>query len=127
MLSVLIVALAANSEASATLPLEEPYGKLEFFTAPRALGRVSVRRMCRIARDPSSLRSRKMGVVLRCYDGVGAYDWIAIPLISHLYAVEQPEDEPLFADAKMVASCTIAIVEDIWRRCSNSNSNVIRP
>jgi hypothetical protein len=42
-------------------------------------------------------------VVLSRYDGVGGYDWIAIPLVPHLYAVERPEDVPLFADAKMVA------------------------
>src|SRR5882762_11375304 len=33
MLSVLVVGLATNSGASATLLLEEPYGKLGFFTA----------------------------------------------------------------------------------------------
>jgi len=32
---------------------------------------------------------------------VGGYDWVAIPLIPYLYAVERPEDVPLFADAKM--------------------------
>jgi len=42
-----------------------------------------------------------MGVVLSRYDGVGGYDWIAIPLIPYLYAVERSEDVPLFADAKM--------------------------
>jgi hypothetical protein len=41
--------------------------------------------------------------VLSRYDGVGGYDWIAIPLVPYLYAVERPEDLPLFADAKMVA------------------------
>jgi hypothetical protein len=41
------------------------------------------------------------GVVLSRYDGVGGYDWVAIPLVPYLYAVERPEDVPLFADAKM--------------------------
>jgi hypothetical protein len=41
--------------------------------------------------------------VLSCYDGVAGCDWIAIPLAPYLYAVERPEDVPLFADAKMVA------------------------
>jgi hypothetical protein len=41
------------------------------------------------------------GVVLSRYDGVGGYDWVAIPLIPYLYAVERPEDVPLFANAKM--------------------------
>jgi len=52
-----------------------------------------------------------MGVVLSRYDGVGGYDWIAIPLVPYLYAVERPEDVPLFADAKIVA-----FLRDRYRR-----------
>ena len=44
----------------------------------------------------------EQGIVISRYDGVGGYDWVAIPLIPYLYAVEQPEDVPLFVDAKMV-------------------------
>jgi hypothetical protein len=51
------------------------------------------------------------GIVLSRYDGVAGYDWIAIPLIPYLYAVERPEDVPLFADAKMVA-----FLRDRYRR-----------
>jgi len=40
--------------------------------------------------------------VISRYDGVGGYDWVAIPLIPYLYAVEQPDDIPLFVDPKMV-------------------------
>ena len=39
------------------------------------------------------------------------YDWVAIPLIPYLYAVERPEDVPLFADAKMTA-----FLRDRYRR-----------
>lgn len=53
--------------------------------------------------------------MLSRYDGVAEYDWIAIPLVPYLYAVERPEDVPLFADAKMVAFLGIAIAGDIWR------------
>ena len=35
---------------------------------------------------------------------MGGYDWIAIPLIPYLYAVEQPEQVPLYVNAEMVAS-----------------------
>jgi len=52
-----------------------------------------------------------MGVVLSRYDGGGGYDWIAIPLVPYLYAVERPEDVPLFADAKIVA-----FLRDRYRR-----------
>jgi hypothetical protein len=50
-------------------------------------------------------------VVLSRYDGVRGYDWIAIPLVPYLYAVERPEDVALFADAKMVA-----FLRDRYRR-----------
>ncbi len=51
------------------------------------------------------------GVVISRYDGVRGYDWVAIPLIPYLYAVERPEDMPLFADAKMTA-----FLRDRYRR-----------
>ncbi len=111
MLSVLVVALAANSAASATLLLEEPYGKLGFFTAT---GHSAVYLSGVCAESPVILRRcvpGEMGVVLSRYDGVGGYDWIAIPLVPYLYAVEHPEDVPLFADAKIVA-----FLRDRYRR-----------
>jgi len=49
--------------------------------------------------------------VLSRYDGVGGYDWIAIPLVPYFYAVERAEDVPLFADAKIVA-----FLRDRYRR-----------
>jgi hypothetical protein len=49
--------------------------------------------------------------VISRYDGVGGYDWVAIPLIPYLYAVERAEDVPLFANAKMAA-----FLRDRYRR-----------
>jgi hypothetical protein len=51
------------------------------------------------------------GVVLSRYDGIAGYDWIAIPLIPYLYAVDRLEAIPLFADAKLVA-----FLRDQYRR-----------
>lgn len=51
------------------------------------------------------------GVVLSRYDGIAGHDWIAIPLIPYLYAVDRPEAIPLFADAKLVA-----FLRDQYRR-----------
>jgi hypothetical protein len=48
--------------------------------------------------------------VVSRYDVVDGYDWIAIPLLPYLYAVERPEDVPLFADAK-----TVAFLRDRYR------------
>jgi hypothetical protein len=48
-------------------------------------------------------REGELGVVISRYNKVGGHDWIAIPLIPYLYAVENPDDVPLFANAKLVA------------------------
>ncbi len=100
-LITLLVLASPFANASATLLLEEPYGKLGFFTAT---GHAAVYLSGICAETPVVLRRcapGETGVVISRYDGVGGYDWIAIPLIPYLYAVERPEDVPLFADAKM--------------------------
>jgi hypothetical protein len=97
--------------SSATLLLEEPYGKLGFFTAT---GHAAVYLSGVCAETPLVLRPcapGELGVVISRYDGVGGYDWVAIPLIPYLYAVERPEDIPLFVDPKMVT-----FLRDQYRR-----------
>jgi len=101
-LAVVVLACASHAGASATLLLEEPYGKMGFFTAT---GHAAVYLSDVCADTPLVLRPcapGETGVVISRYDGVGGYDWIAIPLTAYLYAVDRPEDVPLFADAKMV-------------------------
>ena len=88
--------------SSATLLLEEPYGKMGFFTAT---GHAAVYLSGVCAETPLVLRAcapGELGAVISRYDGVHGYDWMAVPLIPYLYAVEKPEDVPLFADPKMV-------------------------
>lgn len=102
LLALMALACASLSQASATLLLEEPYGKLGFFTAT---GHAAVYLSGVCADSPLVLRPcepGETGVVISRYDGVDGYDWVAIPLIPYLYAVDRPEDIPLFADAKMV-------------------------
>lgn len=109
---VLVSACACLASASsATLLLEEPYGKMGFFTAT---GHAAVYLSGVCAETPLVLRPcapGELGAVISRYDGVGGYDWVAIPLIPYLYAVEQPDDIPLFADPKMVA-----FLRDQYRR-----------
>jgi hypothetical protein len=109
---VVLAAMSASlAHASATLLLEEPYGKLGFFTAT---GHAAVYLSGVCAETPLVLRAcapDELGVVLSRYDGVGGYDWVAIPLIPYLYAVERPEDIPLFADAKLTS-----FLRDQYRR-----------
>ena len=97
--------------ASATLLLEEPYGRMGFFTAT---GHAAVYLSGVCADSPLVLRPcapGETGVVISRYDAIGGYDWLAIPLIPYLYAVDRPQDVPLFADAKMVA-----FLRDRYRR-----------
>jgi hypothetical protein len=108
---VLVSTCASLAGASATLLIEEPYGTLGFFT-PTGHAAVYLSGVC--AETPLILRKcapGETGVVISRYDGVGKHDWIAIPLIPYLYAVERPEDVPLFADTKMVA-----FLRDRYRR-----------
>ena len=109
--SAVILAAAALAHASATLLLEEPYGHMGFFTGT---GHAAVYLSNICADDPRTLRpcaEGETGTVLSRYDGVNGYDWLAVPLIPYLYAVDRPEDIPLFADAKMVA-----FLRDSYRR-----------
>ena len=108
---LLLCGCAAFARSSATLLLEEPYGKLGFFTAT---GHAAVYLSGVCAETPLVLRPcnpGESGVVLSRYDGIGKHDWVAIPLIPYLYAVDGAEDVPLFADAKMTA-----FLRDRYRR-----------
>jgi hypothetical protein len=108
---LMVLACASFAGASATLLLEEPYGRLGFFTAT---GHAAVYLSGVCADTPLVLRRcapGETGVVLSRYDQVGGHDWVAIPLIPYLYAVERPEDVPLFANAKMAA-----FLRDRYRR-----------
>ncbi len=100
-----------HARAEATLFLGEPYG---YDGALAGTGHASVylSRVC--AASPVVLRlcaPGETGVVLSRYRGIGGYDWIAIPLIPYLYAVEKQEDIPLFVDAKL-----LAFLRDRYRR-----------
>ena len=111
-LAVMVLASASLAGASATLLLEEPYGRMGFFTAT---GHAAVYLSGVCADNPLILRRcapGETGVVLSRYDRVSGYDWVAIPSIPYLYAVvERPEDVPLFANAKMAS-----FLRDLYRR-----------
>ncbi len=114
-LIALAMALASASlaSASATLLLEEPYGHMGFFTGTGHAA-VYLSNICADNDTPQVLRpchEGETGVVLSRYDRIAGYDWLAIPLIPYLYAVDRPEDVPLFADAKMTA-----FLRDSYRR-----------
>ena len=98
-------------QAGATLFLGEPYG---YDGALAGTGHAAVYLSHVCATSPVILRlcgPGETGIVLSRYRGIGGYDWIAIPRIPYLYAVEKPEDVPLFADKKLVA-----FLRDRYRR-----------
>jgi hypothetical protein len=91
--------------------LEEPYSYDGRF-AGTGHAAIYLPRIC--ADTPVTLRRCQPGedgVVISRYDDIAGYDWLAIPLIPYLYAVEEPEAVPLLVDAK-----TVAFLRDQYRR-----------
>ena len=100
-----------RAHAGATLFLGEPYGYDGVFAGT---GHAAIYLSGVCATSPVVLRRcapGETGIVLSRYRGVGGLDWIAIPLIPYLYALEKVEDVPLFADKKLVA-----FLRDCYRR-----------
>jgi hypothetical protein len=111
LLFFLLAACAPEARANATVLLEEPYS---YDGALAGTGHTAVylTRVC--AANPVTLRRcnpGEHGVVISRYTRIADYDWIAIPLVPYLYAVENPEDVPLYADPKLVA-----FLRDQYRR-----------
>src|ERR1700675_3822407 len=95
--------LAPLANADATILLEEPYS-YDGALAGTGHAAVYLNRVC--AASPTVLRRcglGERGVVISRYTRIGGYDWIAIPLIPYLYAVDNPEDVPLYANSKLAA------------------------
>jgi hypothetical protein len=93
----------AESRAQATLLLEEPYSYDGTF-AGTGHAAIYLSRIC--AETPTMLRrcqAGENGVVVSRYDGIAGHDWLAIPLIPYLYAVDRVENIPLFVNPKLVA------------------------
>ena len=103
-LGLVLLALSAPSEtfADAALLLEEPYGAFGSMN-PTGHAAVYLARIC--AATPTVLRRcepGETGVVISRYRHVAGRDWLAIPLIPYLYAVDRAEDAPAFANARAV-------------------------
>jgi len=84
------------------LLLEQPYG---FFGLMNPTGHNAVyfERIC--AQTPVELRRcepGEMGAVIARYQGISGYDWVAIPLVPYLYAVENASDVPTRVDRETV-------------------------
>ncbi|HME12357.1 MAG TPA: hypothetical protein VKF79_05835 [Candidatus Acidoferrum sp.] len=101
----------APARADITVLLEEPYA-VDGELAGTGHTAVYLNNVC--ASSPTVLRRcqpGETGVVLSRYHHIAGYDWLAIPLLPYLYAIERPEDIPLIADAKIEAA-----MRDAYRR-----------
>src|SRR5580698_9789675 len=103
LLAALMVLTSVSAHAGeAALLLEEPYGSFGFFN-PTGHAAIYLSDVC--AETPTHLRRcepGERGVVLSRYHAVGGYDWLAIPLIPYLYAVNDPSQIPAYSNARMV-------------------------
>jgi hypothetical protein len=108
---LLVVLVCPLLWGDATLFVQEPYGA---FGAINPTGHASVylSRVC--AETPVLLRRchpGEMGIVISRYSKIAGFDWIAVPLIPYLYAVEDYASVPAEANAE-----TVAYLRDEYRR-----------
>lgn len=109
----LFVLGAQSAFPAVTLLLEEPYGTFGGMN-PTGHAAVYLSHVC--ADTPLRLRlcrEGEQGVVISRYDRVAGYDWIAIPVVPYLYAVDRPEDVPASVTPEDVAG-----LRDAWRRAN---------
>ena len=112
--AVMVVALVgtvSSARGSVALLMEEPYGDFGAFN-PTGHAAVYLNHVC--AETPTQLRmcrDGEYGVVISRYHKIDGYDWIAMPLIPYLYAVESANDVPMTVDKARVAA-----LRDAYRR-----------
>jgi hypothetical protein len=122
--TVLFCLFTAGSylHASAALLMEESYGKFGAMN-PTGHAAVYLNRIC--ADSPTALRlchDGEFGVVISRYHKIGGYDWIAIPLVGYLYAVDAVSDIPAKVDKEQVAALRDAYRKAHLLELSPSNS-----
>jgi hypothetical protein len=102
---------AGSAHAAAALLVEEPFGMFGHMN-PTGHSAVYLSRVC--AASPVLLRRcepGEQGVVISRYHHIDGYDWIAIPVIPYLFAVDRPDEVPLSVDSE-----TVAALRDSYRR-----------
>lgn len=106
---------AGAARSSVTLLLEEPFGTFGGMT-PTGHAAIYLSRVC--AASPVTLRrcnEGEQGVVISRYHRVTGHDWIAIPVLPYLYAVDRPDRVPSAVGVEDVAK-----LRDDWRRANLS-------
>jgi hypothetical protein len=102
LLIALVMSLGcAQAWADAALLLEEPFGD---FGAMNPTGHAAIYLNHICADTPTHLRpcrEGEIGVVISRYHRIDGYDWLAIPLIPYLYAVDDPAEIPATATPRL--------------------------
>jgi hypothetical protein len=109
-LSVLSLMIAIPAKASIAVLVEEPYGGHGM--NPAGHSAIYFDHIC--AASPTTLRpcrEDELGVVISRYDGIANYDWLAMPLVPYLYAVDSADDVPVTMDKE-----TQVRLRDAYRR-----------
>ncbi|HZQ42742.1 MAG TPA: hypothetical protein VFA99_05790 [Acidobacteriaceae bacterium] len=99
------------ARAAVSLLLEQPYGGLGMVN-PTGHSALYLDHVC--AATPVELRPCRpgeLGVVISRYDGITNHDWIAVPLLPYLYAVDSPADIPQTMDRERES-----LLRDLYRR-----------
>src|ERR1019366_5460496 len=110
-LFLVLLVQGTSAHASVALLMEEPFGK---FGAMNPTGHAAVYLNHVCAASPTELRTcepGEYGVVISRYHKIRKLDWIAIPLIPYLYAVDDSSDVPASVDEAQVAT-----LRDAYRR-----------
>ena len=111
---ILLIGLLMGTSAvraDMALLLEEPFGQFGGMT-PTGHAAIYLSRVC--AASPVTLRrcnKGELGAVISRYHRVGGYDWLAIPVIPYLYAVDRTEQIP-----QEVGDGDVASLRDAYRR-----------
>jgi hypothetical protein len=127
----LLLSSARIARPAVTLLLEEPYGTFGGMN-PTGHAAVYLSHVC--AASLTSLRRCDMGeegVVISRYHHISGYDWLAIPLLPYLYAVDRPNEVP-----SSVTPEDVAVLRNAWRRANltevvpdavSDNGNAVPP
>ena len=100
--ALFLLLAAPRSFAQAALLMEQPYGVFGTLN-PTGHAALYLERVC--ADTPVHVRMcspGEAGVVISRYKGMDGYDWVAIPLIPYLYAVDDPAQVPKQVNQEMV-------------------------
>ena len=108
---LLLFAGVRSASGSVALLMEEPYGAFGAMN-PTGHAAIYLSRVC--AESPTVLRpchDGEYGVVISRYHKIDGYDWIAIPLVPYLYAVDEVSEIPATVDREQVRA-----LRDAYRR-----------